>query len=259
VAPDLDPEPGHGSDAAGWALDALNPADARAFGEHLPGCAECQQTVAEFQHVARVLKRPSPDVELPPDLAERTISAVLQAAAAARQPLGSASDARGPQARKMVRWPLRDWPARSVIAGLAAAAAVIVAAVVVPLSLSRAGASAPVAAEFSLQSVTDAGTAGGHATVYREPSGFKIVLSLHGLPATSNGQYYGCWYVGAQNRPGQPSLITAGSFTVGGSGTADPTMWSAANPATFPTMEITIDSATGPAPGRQILVGHAAV
>jgi hypothetical protein len=243
------------SDAAGWALGALNPADALAFQEHLPSCVECQQSVTEFQRVARVLKRPSPEIELPPELEERTITTVLQAAATARQAPGKASQPRGREARK--RWPLGDWRARMLAAGVAAAA--VVAAVVVPLSLGGAVPSAPVAASFSLQSVTGTVTAGGQATVYQEPTGFKIVLQLHGLPATHNGQYYGCWYIGPQNSQGQPSLITAGSFTVGRSGTADPTMWSAANPAKFPTMEITIDTDTGAAPGKQILVGHAAL
>ena len=259
MAPDLEPELGHLADAAGWALGALNPADALAFQEHLPGCAECQHAVIDFQRVARVLKRPSPEIQLPPDLEQRTIAAVLQAAADARQP-SKGSQFRDQEARKLIRWPFADWRARALTAGVAvAAAAVITAAVAVPLSLGGAASSGPVAAEFSLRSVTGAVTAGGQATVYQEPSGFKIVLHLHGLPRTHAGQYYGCWYVGAQNRAGQPSVITAGSFTVGRSGTADPTMWSAANPAMFPTMEITVDTATGAAPGMQVLVGHAAL
>jgi hypothetical protein len=144
-------------------------------------------------------------------------------------------------------------------AGVAVAAAAVIAAVVVPLSRGGGASSGPVAAEFSLTSVTRTSAAWGQATVYREPSGFQVVLHLLGLPRTHAGQYYGCWYVGAQSRAGQRSLITAGSFTVGRSGTADPTMWSAANPAKFRTMEITVDTATGAAPGEQVLVGHAAL
>src|SRR5215475_4320367 len=264
MPPDLEPELGHVSDAAGWALGALNPADAVAFQEHLPGCVECQQAVSDFQRVARVLKRPSPEIQLPPDLEERTITAVLQASADDGQP-GTASQPRDQEALKPIRrprgvWrPQAVWRARWLTAGVAAAAAAVAAAVVVPLSLGGAASSAPVAAQFSLQSVTGTVTAGGQATVYREPSGFKIVLHLHGLPRTHAGQYYGCWYIGARNRPGQPSLITAGSFTVGRSGAADPTMWSAANPAEFPTMEITVDTDTVAAPGKQVLIGHAAL
>jgi hypothetical protein len=257
MPPDLEPELGHVCDAAGWALGALNPADAIAFQEHLPGCVECQRTVTDFQRVARVLKRPSPEIELPPDLEERTITAVLQAAAAATQAPNMASKTRGQVAQKPIRWPRGDRRARLLTAGVAVAAAALVAAVVVPLSLRGAGPTGRVAAEFSLQSATGTVTAEGQATVYQEPTGFKIVLHLRGLPATHNGQYYGCWYIGPENQSGHPSLITAGSFTVGRSGTADPTMWSAASPATFPTMEITIDTDTGTAPGKQVLIGHA--
>lgn len=260
MPPDLAPELGHLPDAAALALGALDPADVLPFQEHLPGCVECQRAVTDFQHVASVLRlrHPAPEIELPPDLERRTITAVLQAAAAARQPPDEARQPRAEEARKIIRWPLGDWRARLVTAGVAVAAAVVIAAaVVVPMSLRSAGGSAPVAAEFSLESITGASSAGGHATVYREPTGFKIVLHLHGLPRTRPGQYYGCWYLSPQNRPGQPHVITAGSFTVGRSGTADPTMWSAANPATFRTMEITIDTDSGAAPGPQVLVGHA--
>ena len=262
---DLEPELGHTADAAGFALGALTPADALAFQEHLPGCAECQQAVADFQRVARVLKRPTPQVELSPGLEERTITAVLQAAADASQPSKAtkpmkAGKPRGQEPRTRIRWPRGEWRSRLLTAGVAAAAAaVIAAAVVLPLSLGGTASSGPVAAKFSLLSVSGSTTAWGQATVYQEASGFRIVLHLHGLPRTHAGQYYGCWYVGPKNRSGQPRLTTAGSFTVGRSGTADPTMWSAANPATFRTMEITVDTDTGAAPGKQVLVGHAAL
>jgi hypothetical protein len=261
MPPEPEPELGYLHDAAGWALGALNHDDAQAFQEHLPGCAECQQAVTDFQSVARVLRRPSPEIELPPDLEERTITRVLQAAAAASQPPSKASEPRSEKApAKIIRWPLGDWRTRLLAAGVAvAAAAVIIAgAVVVSLSHGSAGPSGPVVAQVSLRSVTGtARAAGGQATVYQESTGFEVVLHLHGLAPTRPGQYYGCWYTGPGNRPGQPQLITAGSFTVGPSGTADLTMWSAANPARLPTMEITTDTGTGAAPGQQILVGRA--
>lgn len=261
MSPELGPEAGH-LDAAGLALGALDPADALAFEEHLPDCAECQQAVTDFQRVAAVLRRPAPEVELPPDLEDRTISRVLLAAAAAGQPASNASKPRGQEAGKqeagkVVRLPLGTRRARLLTA--VAAAAVIVAAVVVPLSLSGAGPARPVAAEFSLQAITAANPAWGTATVYHEPASFKIVLHLHQLAATHRDQSYGLYYVGPQHGSGRPSVVTVGSFTVGRSGSANPTMWSAANPAKFRTMEITIDTGSGASPGKQILIGHAAL
>jgi Anti-sigma-K factor rskA len=248
------PELGHQTDAAGWALGALDRDDALAFEEHLPGCKECQRAVSEFQLLAEALRRPPAEIEPPPDLEERTLIRVLQAAAATRHPPGQEA------AGKIIRWPRGRRPVRLLAAGaaLAAAVAVIATAVVLPLAQGGRNPSGRVAAEFSLESVLSTFNAGGQATAYLEPTGYKIVLHLHGLAATGPGEYYGCWYVGPKNRLGQAQLISAGSFTVGRSGTADPTMWSAASPGKFTTMEITTDTGTGATPGKQILVGHAA-
>lgn len=258
MQPDTDPGAGHLADAAASALGTLDLDDAMAFQEHLPGCPQCQEAVTDFRRVASVLRWPARQIELPPDLEDRTISAVLRAAATAGRLPGKAGQLRRQEARKAVRWPLGDWRARLLTAGVAVAAAAIAVAVAVPLSRDRADTPGPVAGEFSLRPVTSTVTAGGTATVYRESAGFKIVLRLRGLPATAAGQYYECWYVGPRSPAGQRVLITAGSFTVGSSGVADATMWSAANPATFRTMEITIDAAAGASPGSQVLVGHAA-
>jgi hypothetical protein len=139
---------------------------------------------------------------------------------------------------------------------VAVAAAVIIAAAVVPLFLGGGGSPAQVAGKILLRPAPGAAAAaGGQAVAYRQPGGFKITLHVHGLRPSRPGQYYGCWYVGPKNGSGQPKLITAGSFTVGRSGTANVTMWSAADPAKFRTMEITID--TGAGPGKQVLIGHA--
>ena len=258
MPPDRGPGAGRHPDAAGWALGALDHADALAFGEHLQGCGKCQRAVAGFQPVAERLRRPSPEIELPPGLEERTIARVLQAAAAVSQPPGTTRQPRGHAAPgKATRWPLGHRHGRLLGAAAAvAAAAVIATAAVLPLSRGGSSPSGHVAAEFSLNSVTGDRNAGGQATAYLEPAGFKVVLHLHGLPPSHAGQYYGCWYVGPRDRRGQPQLITAGSFTVGRSGTADPTWWSAADPARFPAMEITIDTGTG-APGKQVLLGYA--
>jgi hypothetical protein len=57
--------------AAGWALDALEPADEKAFARHLPTCARCQQDVAAHLVVAEHLStslagadEPAPEMPL---------------------------------------------------------------------------------------------------------------------------------------------------------------------------------------------------
>jgi hypothetical protein len=61
------------------------------------------------------------------------------------------------------------------------------------------------------------------------------------MPKLGSGQFYECWYAGPGNRPGHPDLITAGTFTVSPDGSATVQMWSAANPQTFPEMQITME------------------
>jgi hypothetical protein len=74
-----------------------------------------------------------------------------------------------------------------------------------------------------------------------EAGGWSIRLSVHGLKQLGPGQFYECWYAGPANRPGHPELITAGTFTTGRSGHGSFTMWSAADPHVFNTMEITTE------------------
>jgi hypothetical protein len=120
---------------------------------------------------------------------------------------------------------------------VAAAAAVIVAVAVV-LGQGGTPARTPVAAVIALRSPSG-GPATGRAVVTRQAGGWSIRLSVHGLSASGRGQFYECWYAGPGNRPGHPELITAGSFTVGPDGHGSFTMWSAADPHVFRTMQIT--------------------
>ncbi len=72
------PELAH-ADVAGWALGALDPADAEAFGLHLAECAECQADVAGFDALTRALNSPAPAVEPPADLEAMTLASVQHA------------------------------------------------------------------------------------------------------------------------------------------------------------------------------------
>lgn len=84
--------------------------------------------------------------------------------------------------------------------------------------------------------------------------GWSIALTVHGMPKLRSGQFYECWYAGPDNRPGHPDLITAGTFTVGSSGSATVQMWSAADPRTFPTMQITAERPGDAAQHGQVIL-----
>jgi putative zinc finger protein len=274
------PGPGH-PDAAGWALGALDPADADAFEAHLPGCAGCQAAVAESQAVTHALKAPAPAVEPPPDLGAKVLASVRHAsrtsrqashphaaqptvampmpaqrpatAATAQQAVREATnpDATArPAAARTSRWWHWHWnfPVFSVAAACGAAAAAIVLVVVQQL-----GQAAPaLVATFDLRPVT--GNAAGTVVVHRGGNGWTLDASLRNLPPLQRHEYYECWYLRSpSDRPSD--AITGGSFTsASSSGTF--TMTSAANPRDYKIMEITIQRpGDSGRPGTVILRG----
>jgi anti-sigma-K factor RskA len=207
-------------DAAGWALGVLDPEDAAQFETHVASCEQCQREVAEFGPAARLLKSALPAIELmpdgepPPGLAPRTLAAVERAA------------------RKAL-WRRRNIPL------LTAAAAMVVAAVIA-VSLTLSAGSSPALA-FSIPLHASSGAASGQAVAQQASDGWSIRLTVQHLPALPAGSFYECWYAGPGNAPGHPELITAGTFTVGSDGGASVQMWSAADPRTFATMQITAE------------------
>lgn len=285
MPPDTGPGLGH-LDAAGWALGALDPADAADFETHLQDCAECQTAVTRFEVVAHALRSPAPAVVPPPELEAKTLASVQHAVLAAKQgreaptirhtvltarpqdaqtaanvqhapPATQAEETAAPLPARMARWWHWHWHlpvfAAAVALGAAAAAAIVV--------LFPAGqAAAPMAAETNIPlhaATASSLTPGqlrpsGQANVLQTPEGWSIRLAVQNLPPLRPGEFYACWYAGPANRPGHPELIAAGTFTRNGSFT----MWSAADPHKFRIMEITVDQADQPGqPGRAVLTG----
>lgn len=233
---DLDPsaEAEH-QDAAGWALGVLDPEDRRRFVAHLYSCQECQQAVTDLRPAALMLKTPLPAVELtagaepPADLQARTLASLKRAA---RKTAG------------------RRWNARLP---LAAAAAAAVIATVAGITLTQARPAPGLAFDIPLHA-SYSGPASGEAVARQTADGWSIQLTVHGLKPLGPGRFYECWYAGPGNQPGHPDLITAGTFTVGPSGTATLQMWSAADPRTFPTMQITAEQAGNAEEHSQVIL-----
>ena len=209
---------------AGWVLGALDPGDEGRFEEHLGSCGDCQAAVAELEPVARMLQEaaaagaPAAAAEPPADLQARTLASVEQAAAA-----GGAAG-------------VTVWRRRSVWLLSLAAAVVFAVTASVTFLVSRPG---PVLAATIPLHPPPGGTASGQATAQQTADGWSIQLTVHGLQNLGPDRFYECWYAGPGSRPGHPVLITAGTFTIGPSGSATMQMWSAADPRTFPAMQIT--------------------
>jgi len=249
------------AEVAGWALGALDPDDAQTFEEHLRTCDDCQAAAAEFQPVVTGLKQAAPAVEPPADLEAKTIAAVQYAvlagklaAASAEKPAAvttekpttimarpAAVTASPPRAAaaKASRWWHLHWTNPMLPLATALAAAAVTAAAFIGVQALPFNAPA-VAATINLQAKP--GFSGlGHATAQHISGGWKIQLTVKHLPALHTGQFYECWYAGPDNLPGNPQLISAGTFVVDRNGNGTFTMWSAADPAKFKTMQITVE------------------
>jgi Putative zinc-finger len=259
------PGPGH-PEAAGWALGALDPADAEDFETHLTGCAGCQAAVAGFQAVTPALKSPAPAVEPPTDLGAKVLASVRYASLTSRQashpqavhptvamPVPAPHQAKsatvqravreqtdadataGPAPGRMSRWWHWHWnlPVFSVAAACGAAAAAIVL-----VAVQQLGHAAPAVAvaKFTLHPVT--GNAAGTVVVHRGSNGWTLDAAIRNLPPLKGRAYYECWYLRSpSDRPSD--AITGGSFTSeSSSGTF--TMTSAANPRHYKIMEIAV-------------------
>jgi len=198
--------------AGAYAMDALDPLDARRFERHLASCDACAQEVAELRETAARLGVATA-VPPPPSMKE----SVLAQAARTSQHVPPIPARRG---RLVV-----------VIAG-AAAAAVIAVAVVFGLSSSdanqrlndaqqRGDAIAAVLTASDATLMTGTVSGGGDATVVMSHHMDELVFTAAGLPAAAG---YELWLVGpAGNRE-------AGPVSVSGHGMAAPMVASGLRP-----------------------------
>jgi Anti-sigma-K factor rskA/Putative zinc-finger len=234
MPPDATGELGH-PEAAAWALGALDPEEAERFKTHLQSCGGCRIAVTDFDQVARALAHPPPELQPPPDLQARTLASVQYAAMSAKRAAGNLQPAPAPA--KAGRW----WHWHWNFPVFSAAAALGAAAVAIAVVLVQVVQTAPAQATVIPLHAAAGSAASGQATARHTDGGWSIQLTVAHLPPLGPGQFYECWYAGPGNRPGHPELITAGTFIVGPGGTGSFTMWSAANPQVFSTMQITAE------------------
>jgi hypothetical protein len=167
------------------------------------------------------------------------------------------SEEAGPGAVTPVLTPrVAAWRRTSVRALTLAAAAVVAIAAGIAVWISRPG-PAPLAFTIPLHAASG-GAASGQATAQHAGNGWFIKLTVHGLKDLGSGRFYECWYAGPGNRPGHANLITAGTFTVDRGGSATVQMWSAADPRTFRTMQITAEQPGDAAQHGQVVLSGSA-
>ena len=107
-----------GNDAAPFVLGALEPGDARAFADHMAGCAVCRDEVAALTPVVDVLPSSAPRHEVSGALRRRVMQQVRA------EPRASTA-----RPRRTRRWSLRSPPAvpRPAVAGALGLALALVA------------------------------------------------------------------------------------------------------------------------------------
>lgn len=242
--PSTSPEAGH-PDAAGWVLGSLDATDAAAFEEHLRTCAVCQASVADFESLAAMMEHAAPADQPPPDLGARTVAAVTEASRA-EVPNG------GPRQSRSARAFRRHWNFRLLsLAGLAGAA-VAAAAVFIAAALTGGPSQS---FTIPLHGVSGS-AASGQAIAHHIDGGFSIDLTVAGLPKLGPNRFYECVYAGPKGPDGKPQFITAGSFAVVHSGATTLHMTSAADPRSFPVMEI-VAKGPGSQSAKVVLSGTA--
>jgi anti-sigma-K factor RskA len=189
--------PGHErwADACGaYVLGALEPDEARAYGEHLRDCPACQEEVRGLRAAAEALSASAPPVAPPPALKGRVMAEVRREAAVLAAAEGPAGD-RPPRARRA--WRLS--PPRLAAAALAFSALLLAVVVGAQVLSGDATRTVAVAADPA-----QAAGAGGELRVH--DGGATLVL--HGMPAPERGRVYQVWV----KRPGRDPEPTSTLF-----------------------------------------------
>ncbi|MDO8212026.1 anti-sigma factor [Conexibacter sp. CPCC 206217] len=75
--------------------------------------------------------------------------------------------------------------------------------------------------------------------------GRTVDLRTDELPLLPRGDYYEVWFVGPGDTPARPNRISAGTFHPDRTGRSDVQLKAAADPALYPTVEITAEPSDG--------------
>jgi hypothetical protein len=248
-------------------LPSLAAAD---FTQHLAICGHCQSIVTEYGDIGRIIQDLPPHAEPPAGLEDRTVAAILQSLtgeSASRDQPPAAEDL---TATKVYRLPQRPPPAAGAPAAASAqegtatitplalwrrhrghltslwvgvAAAILILGVIVIFRPGRGG--APGLSVVTSLHATEAakqhglGKATGVATARQAGESWTYVLVVHGLKPLREPKFYECWYAKPGSNPGNPTLVSGGTFVVDKSGSTTLTMTSGVDPRQFSVMEIT--------------------
>jgi anti-sigma-K factor RskA len=199
-----------------YVLDALSPAETRAFQEHLQQCARCQEELRLLHDAAGALPLAVEQVEPPPDLFARIRDTIENERPALKPIAGGRAT------------PRRPMPWSYLEIGVAAAAALLIVALGIWNIRLQGQISNDHAALTYLQTVNNAivsggrvsdiagtGTARGAEAALVQPAQHgPAYLVVQGLPSLPADRVYEVWLI----KPSAPP-VPAGAFTSQGTGT----------------------------------------
>ena len=192
-----------------YAMGALEPWEEREVEDHLQGCAGCRQEAQELRLVHERLADLARATQEPP----RNLEGRLATGIPRRE------DRRRPP----------SWAA-----AVAAVICVLAVFFITDLSGDRALASA------TLSPTSRAPEAGGEVSIRDAGGNMEVRLEAWGLPACEREQYYELWLVEGEER------VSAGSFTVGPSGSVEVDMNAPAFTRSYPAIGITAENDKDP-------------
>lgn len=214
-------------DLGGYLAGSLQPSEREEFEAHLHSCRSCRAEYDQLLPIAESLRASEPLATPAPEVIERTLAAVVS-------PNGSGSGSDPPPPRPPPERPRRR--ARVLAAVSALAAAVVASGAVLLIDGGQEGLTATLQSDGGA-SVDLEITSSGEDRV--------VELSSDSLPAPEGDDFYELWFVGERDGPGTPSRISAGTFRPDGDGSSEATLSAAADPASYPSVEITAESNDG--------------
>jgi anti-sigma-K factor RskA len=237
---EVDPGAPH-VDLGGYLLGNLDAAERAAFEGHLATCGRCRRELEELRGAMDLLGEAAVPVAVPGGLEARVLAAI------AREPVPEPAGAAAPDVPATRRRARPRW--RPVWA--LAAAAVIAVAFLAGVGLGRGlpgpgGGVQPAPAEQTIRlAAVDGGRATGVATIRPSGGGRSILLTVRDLPPPPAGHFYTCWLVAPDDTLQHQDRVSVGSFVTGGDGSATVRWETAADPARYPSLGVTLEPDNG--------------
>jgi hypothetical protein len=250
----LPPEADIHMDVAAHLLGSLSEREQRSFDEHLRGCERCRGEATELRVAADAFDaaREIRDAVPPPELRDRVMAAVAQAAAQDAGGVAPGSAEAAPDERRRNGAPAPRPSLRERILpvpnlALAGVAAALVAVALIVGGAIESGKDGP-SGELEVAGTMTApggGAGSGEITVREAGIGRLIAFETDELPILPAGEYYELWFVGPGDTPSDPNRISAGTFHPDPEGRSDVEFTAAVDPAKYPVVSVTAEPADG--------------